>query len=186
MFYSYIFDFLEITIRSLENLRDNGARKTFFFDFSCEDLEDNSNCAISESYKFKDLFTNLDKIKGPVLYWYEVTSDHSDDDILNALIEYSKKEKHRAIPAFHKKSNKPTRILYVGKCKRNFKTRVIQHLGYANNKATQGLQLFYWAKDLGLKLKLHAIEFDNDMADIMLIVESFFAKKLNPLVGKHN
>lgn len=182
---SYLSDFLTITIQSLENLRDNDVHKTFTYDFNCEDLEDYSNCDKKKSYKLKELFDGIEKIKGPVLYWYEVTSDHSDDVILNALQEYGKQERHRAIPAFHKKSNKYTKILYVGKCKNNFKNRVIQHLGYAKTEATQGLQLFYWAKDLCLGLKLHALEFDNDMAEIMLIVESYFAKKLNPLIGKH-
>lgn len=176
--------FLDKTIPILENLKKNDVRKTLNFDFSCEDLEDDSNYDIKES--FKELFKKIDDMKGPVLYWYEITSDHSDDAILNALHKYGQEEGHRAIPAFHKKHDNPTRILYVGKCKNNFKHRVIQHLGYFKTKATQGLQLRCWANKLGLKLKLNALEFNNDMADIMLIVESYFAKRMNPLVGKHD
>lgn len=176
--------FLDETIPVLEDLRKNGARNTFTYNFSCEDLKDDPDYDIKES--FKELFKEIDDMKGPVLYWYEVTSDHSDDAILNALQEYGQVEDHKAIPAFHKKHDKPTKILYVGKCKSHFSTRVIQHLGYFNSKKTQGLQLRCWANKLGLELTLHAMEFDNKMADIMLIVESYFARKLNPLVGKHD
>lgn len=176
--------FLDETIPVLEDLRKNGARKKLTYDFSCEDLKDDPNYDIKES--FKELFKEIDGMKGPVLYWYEVVSDHSDDAILNALQEYGQVEDHKAIPAFYKKHNKPTKVLYVGKCKSHFSTRVIQHLGYFNSKKTQGLQLRCWANKLGLRLRLHAMEFDNNMADIMLIVESYFARKLNPLVGKHD
>lgn len=182
----YLSHFLNETILILENLKKNDVRKTFTFDFSCEDLEDDSNCEIKQFPKFKGLFGGIEDMKGPVLYWYEVISSQSNDDILNALQEYGKKDGHRAIPAFNKKQDKPTKILYVGKCKRHFSTRVIQHLGYFKTDTTQGLQLRFWAKKLDLKLRLHAMEFDNNMAEIMLIVESYFAKKLNPLVGKHN
>jgi len=50
--------------------------------------------------------------------------------------------------------------------------------------ATQGLQLFHWAKELCLTLRVNVIEFDADMADVMPIIEYAFAKHQKLLVGK--
>lgn len=125
------------------------------------------------------------EIKGPVLYWYEIISNHSNYEIINSLQVYERQQSHRTIPVFFKGYNRDTRILYVGKCKETFWGRVIQHLGYFKILTAQGLQLFHWAKELHLEVKLHALEFTEDMADIMSIVESYFAKRLHPLLGKH-
>lgn len=178
-------DFLSDAITSLENLRKNDVRKEFSCIFKCAELEDYLNQNITESIQFCELFKELMEIKGPVLYWYEIISNHSNDEIINSLQMYEQKQNHRAIPVFFKGYNKNTRILYVGKCKGKFWGRVIQHLGYFKIPTTQGLQLYHWAKELHLEVKLHALEFTEDMADIMPIVESYFAKKLHPLVGKH-
>lgn len=182
---SYLSEFLETTIHSLENLRNNDVCSEFSCIIKCEELGDYLNSDIRYSSQYKDLFKKLMEIKGPVLYWYEIMSDHTGDDIINALREYGQKENHRAIPVFYKNHNKSTRILYVGKCKGRFWGRVIQHLGYFTTPSTQGLQLYHWAKDLRLELDLHALEFDDDMVDIMPIVESYFAKCFHPLIGKH-
>lgn len=178
-------DFLSDTITSLENLRKNDVCKEFSCVFKCVELEDYVNHNITESIQFGKLFKELMEIKGPVLYWYEIISNHSNDEIINSLQMYEQKQNHRAIPVFFKGYNRNTRILYVGKCKGKFWGRVIQHLGYFKIPTTQGLQLYHWAKELHLEVKLHALEFTEDMADIMPIVESYFAKRLHPLVGKH-
>ena len=75
--------------------------------------------------------------------------------------------------------------LYVGKVKKNFYSRIVQHLGYFKTAATQGLQLCHWGNNLSLKLKLHVIEFNRDMEDMMPAIEQHFAQVLKPLVGKH-
>lgn len=178
-------DFLSATITSLENLRKNDVCKEFSCIFKCAELEDYLNQNITESIQFCELFKELMEIKGPVLYWYEIISNHSNDEIINSLQIYEQQQNHRAIPVFFKGYNRNTRILYVGKCKGKFWGRVIQHLGYFTIPTTQGLQLYHWAKELHLEVKLHALEFKEDMADIMPIVESYFAKRLHPLVGKH-
>ena len=88
-------------------------------------------------------------------------------------------------PAIKTTIDYDSRTLYVGKVKGSFWGRLIQHLGFFKVNATQGLQLYYWAKDLSLKLRVNIYVFDNNMADIMPIVEYAFAKRLKPLVGKH-
>jgi carbamate kinase len=64
------------------------------------------------------------QIKGPVLYWYEITSSHSNNDIIRALKEY-KQKRQRVTPVIYKNYNRRTNILYVGKCKENFWGRII-------------------------------------------------------------
>lgn len=176
--------FLSDTLNSLENLRKNGVCKEFSYNLKCEELDDFLKFDIRDSLKYKELFQELMQMKGPVLYWYEITSDHSNDDIIKALREYEQKNE-RATPVIYKGYDKVTRILYIGKCKGNFWGRVIQHWGYYKVSTTQGLQLYHWAKELHLEVRLHALEFASDMTDIMPIVESYFAKQLHPLIGKH-
>lgn len=177
-------DFLSETCNSLENLRRNNVHKEFYYHIKCENLEDYLNKDITKSAQYQNLFQNLIQMKGPVLYWYEITSSHSNNNIITALKEY-KQKKLRVTPVIYKSYDRDTRILYVGKCKENFWGRVIQHLGYYKTPTTQGLQLFHWAKELRLEVKLNALEFAPDMKDIMPVVELFFAKQLHPLVGKH-
>ena len=178
-------DFLSDTITSLENLRKSDVCIEFSCILKCEELKDYINHDITESDQYYELFKELMEIKGPVLYWYEIISNHSNDEIINSLHIYEQQHNHRAIPVFYKGYDRNTRILYVGKCKEKFWGRVIQHLGYFNTPTTQGLQLYHWAKEIRLEVKLHALEFTKDMADIIPIVESYFAKRLHPLVGKH-
>ena len=94
-------------------------------------------------------------------------------------------KRQRVTPVIYKNYNRRTNILYVGKCKENFWGRVMQHLGYYKTPTTQGLQLFHWAKELRLEVRLNALEFTSDMKDIMPVIELFFAKQLQPLVGRH-
>lgn len=84
-----------------------------------------------------------------------------------------------------KNINLNSKTLYVGKVKGSFWGRLITHLGFYKVNATQGLQLYYWAKHLSLDLKVHIMEFDNNMADTMPIIEYAFAKQLKPLAGRH-
>ena len=63
--------------------------------------------------------------------------------------------------------------------------RFIQHLGFHKAKSTQGLQLFYWAKNLSLSLKLTMLEFEPDMINLMTVLENEVANELKPIIGKH-
>lgn len=181
----FLSQFLTSTILSLENVRENGPVSESCFDINCTDLKDYLNNNILKAEEHSDLFKRLCEMKGPVLYWFEILSDNTNDSIIVSLRGYKRLKDHRAIPYFKESYDRHTRILYVGKCKRDFYGRVIQHLGYFTTPTTQGLQLYHWAKDINLKVRIHAIEFPNEMEDIMPIVESFFAKQLHPLIGKH-
>lgn len=176
--------FTEQTIKSLEYIKANGP-KEFSCDFNCSELEDYLHSDITISEKYQELFKDLIEIKGPVVYWFEIVSETDRSEIVSALSRYEGIDGHRVVPKIMKSFCATSNCLYVGKVKKSFYGRVIQHLGYFTTPTTQGLQLFHWAKDLSLKVRLHAIEFERDMEDMMPAVEQYFAKALNPLVGKH-
>jgi hypothetical protein len=179
----FLKEFISTTISDLEYVLANGVKNELTFTINCSELEDYNFVDIRKSKKFEPIFDQLKKTKGPTLYWFEIISDTDTEVIINALKSYKKNGK--ATPALGPKINFDSKILYVGKVKGTFWGRLIQHLGFFKVNATQGLQLFCWAKPLSLTLKINVLEFEDNMADIMPIIEFAFAKKLQPLVGKH-
>jgi hypothetical protein len=158
------------------------------FEIDCSLLKEFLTENICKSNEFKDLFAELIKITGPCVYWYKIISESTGYQIIDTFEAYKNdKSRARAIPALktRKKITFDSEYLYIGKVKRDFYGRVIQHLGCFTVPQTQGLQLYYWAKKIGLKLELNVLEFDNKMADILPIVEFAVAKELHPLIGKH-
>lgn len=151
----------------------------------CENLKDYNSIDIRKSIEYKQVFDNLNDIKNyPVLYWFEIENTNIEaKQIVNAINEYSKSG-NKAVPAIKKSYEPNSKILYVGKVKRNFNGRLIQHLGFYKINNTQGLQLFYWAGKIKLKLKLNYIVFDNSLENLMPLFEIEIAKKIKPIVGK--
>jgi hypothetical protein len=181
----YLQDFIGSTISHLDHIRLNGVRKELSFTISCGDLDDFNFVDIRKSEKFESIFKQLQELSGPTLYWFEIISDTDTKQVVESLKNYKTSKDAKATPALKAKINYDSKVLYVGKVKGTFWGRLIQHLGFFKVNGTQGLQLFYWAKDLSLNLKINIFVFDNNMADIMPIVEYTFAKRLQPLVGKH-
>jgi len=178
----------EIAKRSampLYNVSKFWVKKINEFEIDCNSLDDYNHIDIRESEKFKNLFVDLKKIEGPVLYYWEVTSDHSSEEIVNRIKKYSHSENSKSIPAI--KINYPiSKVLYVGKVKKHIWGRFIQHLGFYKVPRTQGLQLFYWAKELCLTLKITVLEFEPEMINLMDVLEREIAKELKPMLGKHS
>lgn len=171
--------------KPLHEVSINGVKSYSVFDIDCEGLEDYNHVDIRDSERFKNMFGQLKGVVGPVLYWFEIVSDLPNQDIISDLNRYIGSGDCKAVPALKKTIDYDTKALYIGKVKTHFWGRLIQHLGYYKVKATQGLQLYHWAKDLPLKFKVHVYEFDKSMADLMPIVENALAKELKPLIGKH-
>jgi hypothetical protein len=171
---------------SLSNVAHNGFKQIKEYSFDCSELDDFRDLDITESEKYKQLFDDLKKITGPALYYFEVLSDHSTSIIVSRLQVYSDTEHSRACPPATSKNNfVDNKILYVGKVKRYMSGRFIQHLGFHKAKSTQGLQLFHWAKDLSLSLKLTVLEFEPNMINLMTVLENEVASELKPILGKH-
>lgn len=182
----YLQEFIGTTISNLEHIRANGTKKEHSFTINCTDLEDYNYIDIRQASKFKTIFEELAIVTGPTLYWIEILPGSiNNQEIVKALQSYKESIGAKNTPALKSNINYNSNILYVGKVKGVFWGRLIQHLGYFKVDGTQGLQLFYWAKALGLCLKFNIIEFDTNMADTISIIEYAFAKKLEPLIGKH-
>lgn len=181
----YLKEFISTTIANLEHVRANGVKKEYSFNIDCSDLDDYNYVDIRQADKFKPIFDQLKSATGPTLYWIEIASETNTQKIIEALNIYKSSDYAKATPALKSNINYDSKTLYVGKVKGAFWGRLIQHLGFFKVNATQGLQLFYWTKDLSLILKFNILEFDNNMADTMPIIEYAFAARLHPLIGKH-
>lgn len=176
----------EELISSLQHLKENGTKKYFQHDFDCSFFLDWNLVDIRDSDEHREVFQKLGVITGPVVYWFEITSTTSNEEIRRLISDYKYSEGAKSVPALKKSYSKESKALYVGKVKRNFWGRVIQHLGYYHVKRTQGLQLYHWAKDLGLKVRLHAYEFEPEMEDMVSIFELKLSRVLRPITGKHS
>jgi hypothetical protein len=175
----------EAAAKPLHEVSINGIKSYSAFDIDCQSLEDYNYADIRDSERFKEIFSQLKAVTGPVLYWFEIGSDFSTQDIISEFNKYIDSGDCKTLPALKKTINYDTNALYVGKVKGKFWGRLIQHLGYYKVKATQGLQLYCWTRNLPLKMKVHVYEFENNMAELMPIVENALAKELKPLIGKH-
>lgn len=170
---------------SLNSVYDNGFKKEFEFEINCESLKDFNNIDIRESIEFKAIFDKLIDLNGPVLYWFEILSEIDNENLRLKLKDYSDTENSKATPAMKKTFDENSKCLYVGKVKKGVWGRMIQHLGFYKVQRTQGLQLFHWAKELKLRLKVHLYEFEPEMADLISVFEIELAKYKKPIVGKH-
>jgi len=168
----------------LQNVSKNGVKRIKEFNINCCDLEDYNHIDITNSDKYEKMFTELKELVGPCLYYFEITSENLTSEIIDKIKQYSTSENSKSIPAIKSKIIE-SKILYVGKVKRHFWGRLIQHLGYYKVNRTQGLQLFYWTKELNLNLKLTVFEFEPEMINLMEVLENDLAKHLNPILGKH-
>ncbi|MBF4515466.1 hypothetical protein IRZ71_03895 [Flavobacterium sp. ANB] len=171
-------------VTPLLNVSKNGAKRIKEFYIDCSTLEDYNYNDIRESEKHKLLYKELKEMDGPCLYFFEIISNNLSSEIINKIREYSISENAKSIPAI-KKNIPESKILYVGKVKRHFWGRLVQHLGFYKVNRTQGLQLFYWSKELHLNIKVTVFEFEPEMINLMEVLENELAKKLKPILGKH-
>lgn len=170
--------------QSLLHTSEIGAKNIQEFTIDCELLEDYNFVDITKSEKFGKLFDDLKILSGPCLYFFTVTSEHQTQDLINDITNYRLTKNAKSTPAI-KKYIPESKTLYVGKVKRRLDGRIVQHFGFYKVPRTQGLQLFYWTRNNKLKLSLTVLEFENNMADLMSVLEVELAKKLKPILGKH-
>jgi hypothetical protein len=169
----------------LINLQESEIERHITVEFECPFPVNFLNKNILEHELFRDNFKQLMELTGPVLYWFEISSNHTAKQIIESFRSYHKQIGSRPTPALKKGVRPDSQCLYVGKAKRYFYGRVIQHLGFEQGGSSQGLQLYHWANDIGLKVKVHAYEFSPSMIELISVMEIELAKQMNPLLGKH-
>lgn len=176
--------FCHVLSNSLENtIKADLQVKSLEID--CKNLPDSCGKRAENFGQLEPFFTTLSGInKTPVLYWFEVISENTTIDVYNSHKQY-KDLKKKATPAIKKSYSNTSKVLYVGKVKSNMRGRFYVHLGYYHNPNTQGLQLYHWAKQIGLKVRLNYIPFSQDMALLMQVIESNLARELQPILGRH-
>lgn len=162
----------------------NGAVKRF--DFLIDEKKLNSKYLneinITSQGDFVTLFQQLQEFDDyPALYIFGINPLLEKTEIIS-LIESSQLN----IPARNKILNN-TGILYIGKVKKCAWGRLIQHLGYHQQRKSHGLQIDFWANKTSLELKLSytVIFFNKSMADYIQVLEQALAKSLKPIIGKY-
>ncbi|WP_452225616.1 hypothetical protein [Lacinutrix chionoecetis] len=172
-------------IQALGNVEKFGARKNYSLDIDCSQLKNWNEIDIKNSKEFAKDFEEISDLIGPILYWFEIVSDTTNDTCLNAISEYKRMKNSRSMPSIRKSLFKESKALYLGMTKSKFSKCIVQHLGYNSKIDAQGLQLFHWAKPLNLKLRLHAYLFDIDMEDLVSIIELKLSRKLRPITSEN-
>ncbi|MBE9602785.1 hypothetical protein [Pedobacter sp. MC2016-24] len=176
--------------KSLNHLTECSFKQIISYDLDCGILPDfisgYQSCATATGFikaiETEDESSHRNK---PALYWFEITSDHTANEIYESVIQL-KKNTNRNLPAHHqvlKDAN--SNVLYLGKVKSNLAGRMLLHLGYNRSASPQGLQLCHWINRVGLKLKLNVIYLPENLAVLASVFEVELANDLNPILGKH-
>lgn len=138
--------------------------------------------------ELKKVFDNLQDIKLPVLYWFEIDTNFINAKKIRTLyLDYLEQKTNRKVSSYKKSFDENSKTLYVGKVKTGFWGRLITHLGYHKSCQTAGLQLYHWCNSAnGLPaLKLNYIVFEREMEDLISILELELARELKPILGKY-
>lgn len=150
---------------------------------------------------YKTLFDELDINKEyPYIYWFEIKSGFECKKIRSHVSIYDQEVKNElsrklihaernfyGVPAMTSSiKDINSKVLYVGKVKRDLKGRLVPHLGYYHRSPnTQGLQLARWSKDIDLHLEFHYIRLPKELKEIASYLEFKLAKELKPILGRH-
>lgn len=178
-------------LNALTELKNAELENVLTIEVDCEKLAKfNDGChGTEESSKVFRLLHNNGLNEHPAVYWFDIISDHSAEEIRSHYTIFKDRIENRTIPAVYKNSVASSKVLYVGKGKGNISGRMFLHFGYEEKKMhLQGLQLCHWDFSgilKGLRLKLNIVYFNKDFKEIVPFFERNLAKEINPILGKH-
>ena len=135
---------------------------------------------------FVEMFNEMQEFESlPALYLFEINPSIPKEEIISLINEVNKNQ-FLNIPAQNKSPNN-SGVLYVGKVKSCAWGRLIQHLGYHQNRKSHGLQLNFWSNKTSSNIELSytVMFFDKSVADYIHVLEYELAKFMNPIIGKH-
>ena len=182
-----LIDLNNLLVQHITNLNKKGFAQTITYSFNTAELQEytgkgtEANCQVWAS-----IWKRFNSQNKPVVYWFEMDTDSKGAKmIFQKLCAY--KGTARNVPAVKTNFNHwDTKTLYVGCCtKTSFVSRIFWHLGYYKNGDTQGLQLCHWAKEMDIRLTLHALFIPDELSILAPLYEKEIAKHLIPLLGKH-
>ena len=181
---------METLIKNIENYRlltDSISEQSFgnrySFSLDCSDfpeLDKGVNCCSEPALDY--FFKAIKKIKAPTLYWFTVHSHHDSRQVYDSVLN-AKTMIKRQFPALMEFTG-ASKVLYVGKVDRDLASRMITHFGYDVNSENQGLQLYYWAKKMGIQLKFNCIVLKEELKDLLCLFEAHLSQELQPIIGK--
>ncbi len=76
-------------------------------------------------------------------------------------------------------------MLYAIQGKRDYHSRIIQHMGYHRNEQTQGLRLCLWVPDINSDITFNHPVLSPELADVHSCIEYTITQEVKPLLGKH-
>lgn len=170
------------------NIFRNGSLERFYFTIDAKKLDSKylDKVNITLEGEFASMFQKLQEYEEyPALYFFQINPRIKSEEIIS-LIKSAKTTYNLHIPA-ENKSSLNSGVLYVGKVKRCAWGRLIQHLGYHQNRKSHGLQMDHWSNrtSLNIELSYTVMFFDKSVADHIHLLEYELAKLLNPIIGKH-
>lgn len=183
---------LHISLPPLEQILSTEANiRRFVID--CKKLlpADQFNFYDRHSGYLGNIFSTLDMITSPCIYWFEASDIGTAEQLKKDLEIYrsNPERSNRNIPAAN--NNVGSKVIYVGKryggkTKKTGLThiagRMFIHLGYYSKPTTQGLQLVRWTQS---ELTLCVVELPKAAKPYLSILEKLLAIELLPLTGKH-
>ena len=142
------------------------------------------------------LFTKLDEIKTPVVYWFETNGGTEAALLFKLITSFGQKQKRvsqkirRVVPLPNGNAKTGSSILYVGKRHggsrkdgfTHIADRMEMHLGYNPNGKNQGLQLVHWSDG---QFTLNILELSSGAEPYLATLEQLFAIEFAPLLGRH-
>jgi hypothetical protein len=135
---------------------------------------------LSLNYFDENIASNI-SLKNSVVYIIKMC--HSYD--LTNIFEKFKSENNEMKLSKINKSNKESKVLYVGSVLSNFKGRLIQHLGFGS-KSTYSLKLGKWATTKKIEITIEYFLINDLSSELTIrILEKKLAVLLNPQFGKY-
>ncbi len=136
---------------------------------------------LSLNYFYENIASNISP-KNSVVYIIKMCDSY---DLTN-IFEKFKSENNEMKLSKINKSNKESKVLYVGSVQNNFKGRIKQHLGFGS-ESTYSLKLVKWAKKEKLDIVIEHFVLENTSSVITLrLIENILANILKPQFGKHD
>jgi hypothetical protein len=135
---------------------------------------------LSLNYFYENIASNISP-KNSVVYIIKMCDSY---DLTN-IFEKFKSENNEMKLSKINKSNKESKVLYVGSVLSNFKGRIKQHLGFGS-KSTYSLKLGKWATTKKIEITIEYFLIDDLSSELPIrILEKKLAALLNPQFGKY-
>lgn len=101
----------------LLRVSETGAKQFHLFEIDCFEMKDYNLINVLKEGDFAHIFAKAVNISGPCLYYFEIESGHTADDIISRIQNYKLTPGAKSVPAIKNKFPQ-TKILYVGKVKK--------------------------------------------------------------------